>query len=957
MDCIFDTETSGLPDRLGYNIYHDPQNIECYKNSRIVSISWILSQNHNAVEHIYFIIKPEDFEISPESESIHGISKEKALLEGVSFDYMLEKFMFAIKQSKNLIAHNINFDINVLKSELYRRNKFSELGELNNKCLICTMNKGKNLMGKNPKLADLYKYLYGQDMTNAHNAQADTYFCFQIYKILFPKDEKKFFFNNKLIELTEEQQKIVFSDINKNILVIACAGSGKTTTTLCRIKYLLDNGISEESIMLTTFTRDASKSMTNKLMDILGYNANIKVGTIDSISKYYSTTNTEIKNVGEYSNSFFNVIKTRPNIIEKYKYLFIDEFQDINETQFNIINEFYKNGTKIFCVGDDAQNIYSFRGSKIEYILNFEKHFENNEIFKLNKNFRSTHEIINFANAIIQNNKNQIPKIMISGNTNETSIEIYEKKPLITYYPTNYLQINTIINEIKNLLKKGVQEHEICILSPTNYSLFSFEENLIKNDIKNVYLDSKSDIKPIIKYKHVCLCTIHKSKGLEWDYVFIINISDSNFPKNKDEKDIIESRRLCYVAVTRARKKLYLSYTKNNTESIPYISRFISEINPRLYLTKNIYPQYLKGISSISTKIYEYSVTKLIKNLDGNDYLFMKENSIIPTFKIEDIKIINIHNEYDYKKFIEHGDLYSDFGIFIEKYIKREISIYKKDNEIIKDKHLKQYLANIKLTNDEYNVYNIYKNNFKINLKELNNMNDLINQDNILQILNKNCIKIRDEHYFIIKNILNKLKKNSIKYNISIENIPIFLKDFISNDFEKQINDDIILFNNLDIPSINILDKIWNISKCKKVLEYRRRLLFTDIDIKNIQEYSNMFNDISNNFIKFIDKINIKNDIICEQELQYQKVIGELDLRIDDTIIDYKTSSTDNITIDWFIQLLCYKVLCDKNGIYINNIAIYNPLKGKIYGIDISKWNGHDLLIKYLLDKRTELAS
>lgn len=956
MDCIFDTETSGLPDRLGYNKYHDPKNIEYYENSRIVSISWILSQNHNVIEHIYYIIIPEDFNISKESEAIHGISKEKALQEGVSFDFMLEKFMYAIRQSKNLVAHNIMFDINILKSELYRRNKFTELEELNKKYLICTMIKGKSLMGKNPKLAELYKYLYNQDMTNAHNAQADTYYCFQIYKILFPKDEKNFFFNNKLIKLTEEQEKIVFSDINKNILVIACAGSGKTTTTLCRIKYLLDKGISEESIMLTTFTRDASKSMTNKLMDILGYKANIKVGTIDSISKYYSSVNTELKDVGEYSNSFFHVIKTRPNIIHKYKYLFIDEFQDINETQFNIINEFYKNGTKIFCVGDDAQNIYSFRGSKIEYILNYDKYFENTETYKLNKNFRSTTEIINFANAIIENNKNQIPKIMICGKTDENFIEDYNKKPLITFYPKNYLQISSIINEIKNLLEKGVQEHDICILSPTNYSLFSFEENLIKNNIKNVYLDGKSDVKPIIKYKHVCLCTIHKSKGLEWDYVFIINISDSNFPKNKDEKDIIESRRLCYVAVTRARKKLFLSYTNtNNNEPIPYISRFISEINPKLYSTKNIYPQYLKGVSNNSSKIYEYSVTKLIKNLDGNDYLFMKENSIIPTIKIEDIKIINIHNEYDYKSFIEQGDLYTDFGIFIEKYIKREISIYKKDIEMIKDNHLKKYLANIKVNNEEYNIYNIYKNNFKLNLKELNHIS--YDDENVIQILNKNCIKIREEHYYIIKNILQKLKQNSIKYNLSIENIPVFLNDFISNDFEKQINYDKIKFNNLNIPSINILDKIWNISKCKKVLEYRRRLLFTDIDIKNIEEYEDMLKDISENFIKFISEINKNNDIVCEQELHYQKVIGELDLRIDDTIIDYKTSTSDNITIDWLVQLLCYKVLCDKNGLYINNIAIYNPLKGKIYGLDVSKWNGHDLLIKYLLDKRTQLAS
>jgi len=96
---------------------------------------------------------------------------------------------------------------------------------------------------------------------------------------------KSFHFGSREVKLNEDQYQVVIADFDKNICVIACAGSGKTTTVLCRIKHLIDNGVSSSEIILTTFTRDATHDMINKLKSILDPEdqIGITVGTIDAL--------------------------------------------------------------------------------------------------------------------------------------------------------------------------------------------------------------------------------------------------------------------------------------------------------------------------------------------------------------------------------------------------------------------------------------------------------------------------------------------------------------------------------------------------------------------------------------------------------------------------------------------------------------------------------------------------
>jgi DNA polymerase III epsilon subunit-like protein len=946
---IFDTETSGLPKFEGKGRkFPDYKNLEGYDSARLLSISWILTHGDNVIEQSYYVVKPDGFVISKESEEIHGISQEYANANGLPIRRVLDELSNALQRTRNLVAHNIEFDINIIKSEFYRYDYVDEVKDLEEKHLICTMKKGKEYMQspKNPKLSALYKHLYNEELTDAHNAQADTLHCYKCFVKMFPADKTLFYFKNVEIKLTDEQKQVVFAPQDCNMLVIASAGSGKTSTTICRIKHLIDSGVPESSIILTTFTRDSCNDMRNKLFDIMGYKADITIGTIDSISKYFTESRenkTQMKHVSEYSYNFLKMLRSNKGFFQKYKYLFIDEIQDINDVQFDIINEFYKNGINIFGVGDDSQNIYSFRGSNIEYILNFSKHFQNTHTFKLTYNFRSSHPIVEFANSCMENNIHQIPKKMVSGNKAYAEIT---KKPNIQYFSNNQYQNATILKKVQEYIASGVPEHEIAILSPVNSNLYLVEEVLTKSGISNIYLDGKADVRTMKKHGHICLATIHKSKGLEWDKVFLINMSDESIPRIKSPKNIDEDRRLFYVGITRPKTDLNIYYV--GTHLAPFVTRYVGEIDKSKYTWENFQAEYLVGKSENDYTYVEKSVTKLVEMLDGSDYIKLKENGVLPSF---DIKCQKLFEASDYNDLIKREELYTDFGTFVDNFITREVAIQNNVTEAVRDKYALETLANVTLDSREYEVYRHYKFNFLNNLKDITHFE--VERKLYLSKLERGCKSINRIHLDFVQNIMNKIKMNSQKYKIPMHKIPVFNMRFLPEDFESKMKDHLDKTAEVNLPSFQCLNDVWEVSKCRRiVIEYRRRLLFKSIDGSQFAEYKPMFDNITNIFGKWL--ADAKKDVMtCHEEVSIKEgVCGELDLRVDDMIIDYKCTINDNINIEWIVQLLCYKALCNMNKIKINKIGIFNPLKGCIWTIDVGDWNKQIQLIEYLTKKR-----
>lgn len=253
----------------------------------------------------------------------------------------------------------------------------------------------------------------------------------------------------------------------------------------------------------------------------------------------------------------------------RYRYLLVDEFQDVNSLQVSLIKLLLTAHTQLFCVGDDWQSIYGFRGSNVAYIVEFEKYFPNSKIIKLQLNYRSTQNIVGASNEVIKHNRFKIEKDVLASKQSEHKIVVFTGN-------TPDENVAFCLHRVRELLKEGVPGEEILFLYRRSkmYSPYFFA---FRN--AGVAVQSK---------------TIHAAKGLEARVVFIIGLTEGSggFPDIWLEDRIFqviktanhdllmeEERRLFYVALTRAKDKLFLITEKGNESS------FLREI-PAMYTVR-----------------------------------------------------------------------------------------------------------------------------------------------------------------------------------------------------------------------------------------------------------------------------------------------------------------------------------------------------------------------------------
>lgn len=192
-----------------------------------------------------------------------------------------------------------------------------------------------------------------------------------------------------------------------------------------------------------------------------------------------------------------------PEVLAKYQssfsYILVDEYQDTNYAQYLIIKKLAQQHHNVCVVGDDAQSIYSFRGAKIENILNFRNDYPNYKFFKLEQNYRSTQTIVNAANSIIARNQKQIRKQVWSSNNAGDKIEVFRSA---TDIEEGFAVANSI-HEIK--YSQRLKNSEFAILYRTNAQSRIFEESLRKRNIPyRVYgglsFYQRKEIKDLLAY-------------------------------------------------------------------------------------------------------------------------------------------------------------------------------------------------------------------------------------------------------------------------------------------------------------------------------------------------------------------------------------------------------------------------------------------------------------------------
>jgi DNA polymerase III epsilon subunit-like protein len=191
---IFDLETTGIPcDRKATF-----RNMDVYDKVRIVSIAWRLMDvdSEEELRSRYYVIKPVGYEIPQGSINIHGITTERALEEGISLQTAIDELMPDIDECTVLVAHNIMFDVTILRSELCRLGMEPAIDTTFQKKLFCTMRESqkRKLVTKLPKLTDLFVLLFpdeAADCTNAHNAYYDVQYCWRIYAHMHKAEQQQ----------------------------------------------------------------------------------------------------------------------------------------------------------------------------------------------------------------------------------------------------------------------------------------------------------------------------------------------------------------------------------------------------------------------------------------------------------------------------------------------------------------------------------------------------------------------------------------------------------------------------------------------------------------------------------------------------------------------------------------------------------------------------------------------
>ncbi len=245
------------------------------------------------------------------------------------------------------------------------------------------------------------------------------------------------------------------------------------------LKQVLDYCKIDKDVSEGIYHNEIQNLKDNKIL----FNENKKINKISSLEKldeiysYYQQRLVEINAVdfGDILLHSYNILFNNKDIQKSYKdfikHILIDEFQDTNLIQYDLIKLILNSENNLFCVGDDDQSIYAWRGANIDNIINFPKEF-NSSVVRLTKNYRSNNSILEAAACIISNNKNRLGKDLVSFNKN-----IPEQKINLNSFYSQEEESLWISDDIS---KKFQENNSIGILVRLTAQMRSIEDKLIK---------------------------------------------------------------------------------------------------------------------------------------------------------------------------------------------------------------------------------------------------------------------------------------------------------------------------------------------------------------------------------------------------------------------------------------------------------------------------------------------
>ena len=321
----------------------------------------------------------------------------------------------------------------------------------------------------------------------------------------------------------------------------------------------------------------------------------------------------------------------RQGLWKRYDYILVDEFQDISVDRYKLLQALRseKPRTKLYCVGDDWQSIFRFAGSDMALFYEFEKYFGYTEICRIETTYRFHQPLIDKSSAFVMKNQAQKKKTIKppQGDTKETQL----------YFIKCATENDGVLHMVERIVQRLPKDDSILIMGRYNYDAMSV-------GFKGKIAFSDNRIKVNIAGRDIFFLSVHSAKGLEADHVILVNCNQGayGFPSLIEDDPILdfvlsrseqypfaEERRLFYVAMTRAKKRMIVLYDQMRPS--PFISEFMLKLEVGTYLC----PKCLEGkvvpikdgIASNGTKYRSFTCTN---NEAGCDYFETRYGDLTP---------------------------------------------------------------------------------------------------------------------------------------------------------------------------------------------------------------------------------------------------------------------------------------------------------------------------------------
>ena len=418
------------------------------------------------------------------------------------------------------------------------------------------------------------------------------------------------------------------------------------------LRYTLIKELIKKNEIVNEDINTLSGNLLNEIALIKQDNINIKNYYSNSIAsdtfkKLYKEYEAELetRNKLDFEDMLsltYELLSERKDILtavqNRYQYILVDEFQDINFLQYNIIKLMAGKKQNITVVGDDDQSIYRFRGARPEIMLGFERDFRNVSKVFLDINFRSTTQIVDASTKLISFNSKRFPKTFKANNGSGAPVSVIEFK-------NPFAEVNSIVKDIKEYIKAEQDINNIAVLYRTNLSPRLLIERMMKNNIPFTIRDSIPNLfehwvsKDIISYIKLAI-----NLGNKNDLLRI-----SNKPNRYISRDSLSS--------SKANIETLFDYYDDKS----YMIKRIIELREHLRTIKNLKPatalRYIRNVVGYDEYIEEYCDMNGVESDDCYTVLGDLENSA---------------SEFN---------TFSDWFVHMEEYKEELIEARKKSNE------------------------------------------------------------------------------------------------------------------------------------------------------------------------------------------------------------------------------------------------------------------------------------